>query len=166
MQELIKQNRIVVQGRVPRYINYYNDYPVQKISNVWTDTGGAADKRYVVQTSDKVIQRCVLMTTDPGDLVFDPTCGSGTTAFVAEKFGRRWMTCDTSRVAITIAKQRLMTSIFDYYKLADNTTTKNDLEHGFQYEKVPHVTLGHIAQKKPFGDEILIDNPVIDKHKT
>ena len=165
MTRLIKEKRIVAHGKVPRYVNYYEDYPVQEISNVWTDTGGAADKRYVVQTSDKVIQRCMLMTTDPGDLVFDPTCGSGTTAYTAEKFGRRWITCDTSRVAVTIARQRLMTSIFDYYKLADNGMAKNDLQHGFQYEEVPHVTLGHIAQKKPFRRETIIDKPKIDKTK-
>ena len=97
---------------------FIDDFPYTGLSNVWGDTQtGAftASKDYVVQTNEKVIERCLLMTTDPGDLVLDPTCGSGTTAFVAEKWGRRWITCDTSRVAITLAKQRLMTASFDYY---------------------------------------------------
>ena len=93
---------------------------------------------YVVQTSTKVIQRCVLMTTDPGDLVLDITCGSGTTAYVAEQWGRRWITCDTSRVAITLAKKRLMTATYDYYKLKDEEA---GVKSGFIYKTVPHVTL-------------------------
>lgn len=103
---------------------------------------GASDKSYVVETSEKVIQRCLLMTTDPGDLVLDPTCGSGTTAYVAEKWGRRWITCDTSRVAITLTKQRLMTASFDYYTLRD---PHDGLKGGFNYETVPHITLKSIA---------------------
>ena len=97
---------------------------------------------YVVQTNPKVIQRCVLMTTDPGDLVFDPTCGSGTTAYVAEQWGRRWITCDTSRVAVTLAKQRLMAADFDYYELAH---PEEGVGSGFRYKTVPHVTLKSIA---------------------
>jgi len=99
-------------------------------------------KIYAVQTNEKVIQRCLLMTTDPGDLVFDPTCGSGTTAYVAEQWGRRWITCDTSRVAITIARQRLMTAVFDYYELAH---PQEGVGSGFKYKTVPHVTLKSIA---------------------
>ena len=98
--------------------------------NLWTDSVGSTDKKYVVQTSDKIIQNCILMTTDPGDLVFDPTCGSGTTAYAAEKWGRRWITCDTSRVAVTLAKQRLMTAGFDYYKLK---SPNEGVSSGFQY---------------------------------
>jgi len=127
------------------YVRYFDDFPVFPISNSWTDTGVAgfaSDKRYVVETSEKVIERCLLMTTDPGDLVLDPTCGSGTTAFVAEKWGRRWITCDTSRVAVTLAKQRLMTASYDYYELK---YPHEGLKGGFIYKTVPHVTLKSIA---------------------
>jgi adenine-specific DNA-methyltransferase len=125
------------------------------VTNVWNDTGSAGysnqdPKRYVVQTDTTVIQRCLLMTTDPGDLVLDPTCGSGTTAFVAEKWGRRWITCDTSRVAVTLAKQRLMTASFDYYELK---YPLEGLKGGFIYKTVPHVTLKSIANN-PEIDEI------------
>src|SRR5690606_3103232 len=102
------------------YILYHNDFPIQELHNFWDDTHGASDIQYVVQTSNKVVQRCLLMTSDPGDLVLDPTCGSGTTAYVAEQFGRRWITIDTSRIAVNIAKQRLTTAVFPYYKLHDS----------------------------------------------
>jgi adenine-specific DNA-methyltransferase len=102
------------------------------------------------------------MTTDPGDLVLDPTCGSGTTAYVAEQWGRRWITCDTSRVAVTLAKQRLMTSIFDYYELAHQS---EGVSSGFKYEKVPHITLGSIANNEPAQEETLYDQPIIDKKR-
>src|SRR5207302_10140874 len=124
---------------------------------VWTDVamGGFGDpKIYVVQTNSKIIERCMLMTTDPGDLVFDPTCGSGTTAFVAEQWGRRWITCDTSRVSIAIAKQRLMTAVFNYYELRDiNKGVSGD----FRYHEVPHVTLGSVAKGEPPEKEDLYD---------
>jgi adenine-specific DNA-methyltransferase len=121
-----------------------DDYPVFPFNDYWGDVMPSfmADKVYVVQSSEKVIERCLLMTTDPGDLVLDPTCGSGTTAFVAEKWGRRWITCDTSRVAITLAKQRLMTASFDYYALR---YPHEGLKGGFDYETVPHITLKSIA---------------------
>ena len=116
---------------------------------------------YVVQTSLLTIQRCLLMTTDPSDLVFDPTCGSGTTAYVAEQCGRRWITCDTSRVAITLAKQRLMTAKFDYYELAH----PNEGISGFKYKTVPHIKLGSIANNEPPKQETLYDQPFIEKGK-
>ena len=122
----------------------------------------AKDKMYVVQTPTKVIDRCVLMTTDPGDLVFDPTCGSGTTAYAAENWGRRWITCDTSRVATTLAKQRLMGATFDYYKLAH---PNEGVGSGFEYKKVPHVTLKSIANNEPPGEETLYDQPLIDNSR-
>ena len=125
-------------------------------SSIWRD------KIYVVQTSTKVIQRCLLMTTDPGDLVFDPTCGSGTTAYVAEQWGRRWITCDTSRVALTLAKQRLMTAVFDYYELAH---PQEGVGSGFNYKTVPHVTLKSIANNEPPGTETLYDQPLVDRKK-
>lgn len=120
----------------------FDEFPYGGYQNLWSGFGGAAKPVYVVQTNADVIERCLLMTTDPGDLVLDPTCGSGTTAYVAEKWGRRWITCDTSRVAITLAKQRLMTASFDYYALR---YPHEGLKGGFVYKTVPHVTLKSIA---------------------
>ena len=162
IQTLIDKNRLIKLGDSPEYVLYYDDFPVTALTNIWNDTQGATDKKYVVQTSEKVIQRCMLMTTDPGDLVLDITCGSGTTAYVAEQWGRRWITCDTSRVAITLAKQRLMTATFDYYKLAHE---EQGVSGGFIYKSVPHITLGSIANNEPSINEILYDQPETDKTK-
>ncbi len=142
MNRLKKCSRLMKEGKVLRYVLNEDDFPLTKITSVWLDTQGAYGKTYVVQTNEKVIERCLLMTTDPGDLVLDPTCGSGTTAYVAEKWGRRWITCDTSRVAITLAKQRLMTAAFDYYNLAH---PEEGVGSGFVYKTVPHITLKSIA---------------------
>ena len=143
INNLYKKNRILFSGTTIRYLRKASDFPVKAINNIWTDTViGSKEKKYIVQTSEKVIQRCLLMTTDPGDLVLDPTCGSGTTAYVAEKWGRRWITCDTSRVAIALAKQRLMTANFDYYELIDDN---QGVSSGFKYKEVPHITLKSIA---------------------
>ena len=146
INRLIKSGRIVVEGRSVRYVRFLDDFPVYPITNIWTDIGGIQNrsegKIYVVQTADSAVARCLLMTTDPGDLVLDPTCGSGTTAYVAEKWGRRWITCDTSRVAVTLAKQRLMTAAFDYYDLAH---PEEGVGSGFVYKAVPHITLKSIA---------------------
>ena len=141
------------------YVRFLRDFPAYPINDSWFDTvvaGFASDKKYVVETSKKVIERCLLMTTDPGDLVLDPTCGSGTTAYVAEQWGRRWITCDTSRVAITLAKQRLMTAVFDYYELA---YPQEGVGSGFQYKTVPHVTLKSIANNPDIkeGDDARAD---------
>ena len=163
MQKLIEKKRIIAPGKLPTFVKYFDDFPVQEIHNMWDDTHGASDIKYVVQTSVKPIQRCLLMTTDPGDLVLDPTCGSGTTAFVAEQTGRRWITVDTSRIALNIAKQRLMTSVFPYYKLYDETN--NDIRQGFVYRSVPHITLGSIANNEPASEETLYDQPIEDKSK-
>jgi adenine-specific DNA-methyltransferase len=164
MQNLIKKNRLVKYGQAFGYKLYFDDYPVSEINNTWSDTVNSFLKReYVVQTNPLVVQRCIVMTTEPGDLVFDPTCGSGTTAFVAENFGRRWITCDTSRVAITLAKQRLMTANFDYYELA---YPNEGVGSGFKYKTVPHITLGSIANNEPAPVEILYDQPLIDNKKT
>lgn len=162
MQKLIENNRIIAPGSLPCFIQYIDDFPVQEIHNLWDDTHGASDIMYVVQTSNKVIQRCLLMSTDPGDLIFDPTCGSGTSAYVAEQWGRRWITCDTSRVAITLAKQRLMTALFDYYELAHPA---EGVGSGFKYETVPHITLKSIANNEPPATETLYDKPFIDRSK-
>jgi len=165
LSKLVKANRVILESGFPQYVRYLDDYPVTKLTNLWSDTatGGFTDpKIYVVQTNTKAISRCILMTTDPGDIVLDPTCGSGTTAYCAEKWGRRWITCDTSRVAITITKQRLMTGLFDYYELA---FPNEGISAGFNYKTVSHVTLGSIANNEPPGQEILYDQPLIDKSK-
>ena len=153
MPRLVKANRAGSSGDNLYYIRFIDDFPAFPISNGWEDTsiaGFASDKKYVVETSTKVVERCTLMTTDPGDLVLDPTCGSGTTAYVAEKWGRRWITTDTSRVAVTLAKQRLMTTSYDYYNLK---YPHEGLKGGFIYKTVPHVTLKAIANN-PEIDEI------------
>ncbi|MBI3410753.1 MAG: site-specific DNA-methyltransferase [Planctomycetes bacterium] len=161
-------DRLAILGRLQkagltlRYARFLDDFPCTEVTNVWDDVAGAPNKVYVVQTSPTVIQRCVLMTTDPGDLVFDPTCGSGTTAYVAEQWGRRWITCDTSRVAATLAKQRLMTAVFDYYELAH---PDEGVGSGFKYKTVPHVTLKSIANNEPPGQETLYDQPLLDSSR-
>lgn len=157
-----RAGRITAQDRQIRLKYFYDDYPVIRLGSSWSDVGGATNKVYVVQTTPKVIERCVLMTTDPGDLVLDPTCGSGTTAYVAEQWGRRWITIDTSRVALALARARIMGARYPYYLLADSrdgqmkeaevTRTApssqpvhGNIRHGFVYERVPHVTLTSIA---------------------
>jgi adenine-specific DNA-methyltransferase len=139
--------QITPKGKI-RYIRYLEDFEFKPVTNAWFDVAGAVQDRadpkiYVVQTSNKIIERCLLMTTDPGDLVLDPTCGSVTTAFVAEKWGRRWITCDTSRVAMTLARQRLMTASYDYFPLR---YPHEGLKGGFEYETVSHVTQESIAK--------------------
>jgi adenine-specific DNA-methyltransferase len=162
MENIAKANRFYETRDALTYVLYFDDFPVSRLTNYWTDTEGAYDPVYAVQTATKVIQRCVLNTTDPGDLVFDPTCGSGTTAYVAEQWGRRWITCDTSRVAIALAKQRLMTGVFDYYQLAHPT---EGVSSGFKYKTVSHITLGSIANNEPSKDEVLYDQPFVDNSK-
>ena len=182
MEQLYQLRRIALSGRSLRYVRYLDDFPVYPINNLWQDTGTGQfteSKVYVVQTNTKVIERCILMATDPGDLVLDPTCGSGTTAYVAEQWGRRWITCDTSRVAISLAKQRLMTGLFDYYELA---YPDEGVGSGFKYKTVPHVTLGSIANNPDIMEgmtqkeidaaiarhapqETLYDQPLVDTSK-
>jgi len=162
MQGLIKSKRLIKVGDSIYHVMYFDDYPVTELTNLWDDTRGEMDKTYVVQTATKVIERCVLMATDPGDLVFDPTCGSGTTAYVAEQWGRRWITCDTSRVAVTIAKQRLMTADFDYYELAH---PEEGVGSGFRYKTVLHITLKSIANNEPPTHETLYDQPFVDNSR-
>ena len=165
MERLSKAKRIGLAGKTLSYIRYIVDFPVYPMNNSWDDTvtaGFASDKMYVVQTNPKVIERCLLMTTDPGDLVLDPTCGSGTTATVAEQWGRRWITIDTSRVALALARARIMGARYPYYLLADSRDgqvkegevtrtapstqpTHANVRHGFVYERVPHITLKSIA---------------------
>ncbi|HLJ58897.1 MAG TPA: site-specific DNA-methyltransferase [bacterium] len=162
IEALRKTDRLSASGKTLRYLFFVDDYPVMKLSNLWVDTKGESDKSYVVQTNTKIIERCFLMTTDPGDLVLDPTCGSGTTAYVAEQWGRRWITCDTSRVALALARTRLMAAKYPYYLLTDSPEgikketeltgktlpeykTEDDIRKGFVCKRVPHVTLKSIA---------------------
>ncbi len=164
MNRLFQADRLwpYAGGKTLRYLLRLSDYPVTPLSNMWTDTSAPPNMRYVVETNERVVQRCILMTTDPGDLVLDPTCGSGTTAYVAEQWGRRWITIDTSRVALALARARLMGARYSYYLLADSpdgrlkeaevtggappqSPTYGDIRRGFVYERVPHITLKAIA---------------------
>jgi adenine-specific DNA-methyltransferase len=183
MKALAAARRLLAVANTLAYKRYEDDFPYVAINNWWDDTiesTFAADKIFVVQTATKVIERCILMTTDPGDLVLDPTCGSGTTAYVAEQWGRRWITCDTSRVALALARQRLLTATFPYYKLrhpvgatgpvAQGEATPrpygaSGVAGGFIYKTVPHVTLRSIAQNEPPEQETLYDQPEIDRSK-
>ena len=167
IKNLISKNRIDVsnKGRLG-YVRFFDDFPAQPLSNLWTDAVSSfmSDKVYVVQSNKKAVQRCLLMTTDPGDLVLDPTCGSGTTAYVAEQWGRRWITIDTSRVALNIAKKRLLSAVYPYYETFDKTDTPN-IRQGFVYKKVPHITLKSLAQNLPPEEETLYDQPEVDKKR-
>ena len=162
MSKLIENNRLMAPGKTLQYKTYYEDYPVSSLTNYWTDTVGELKKEYVVQTSTEVVKRAILMTSDPGDLVLDPTCGSGTTAFVSEQWGRRWITIDSSRIALNLAKQRLLTGNFPYYKMHD---IDGDIRQGFKYKTVPHVTLRSITNSEPPSSETLYDQPLEDKKK-
>ena len=143
IKRLHKSGRILTGEKSISYRGYLGDFPVKYFSNMWNDLGGASGLIFTVQTNTQIIERCLLMTTDPGDLVLDPTCGSGTTAYVAEQWGRRWITIDTSRVAVALARQRLLTGTFDYYKLMDES---KGVGGGFVNKTVPHITLRSIAQ--------------------
>ena len=181
LERLRRSGRLSIEGSLPRYIRLLSDFAIFPVANIWTDIGGVQNrsegKLYAVQTAAKVIERCMLMTTDPGDLVLDPTCGSGTTAYVAEQWGRRWITIDTSRVALTLAKHRLMTARFDYYRLRE--LNSDDLQrnpHGswisgvdadglstgapatFQCRDLPHIMLSDIARNSSL-------DPIFDQHE-
>ena len=165
MDRLAKAGRVHVAENSIQYVRFHTDFAVGVHGNVWTDTGSGSftdDKVYVVQTNTKVIERCLLMATDPGDLVLDPTCGSGTTAYVAEQWGRRWITIDTSRVSLALARARIMGARYPFYLLADSregqqkegeitrtppktVPTRGDIRQGFVYERVPHIMLETIA---------------------
>ncbi|MGE3540185.1 MAG: site-specific DNA-methyltransferase [Candidatus Tectimicrobiota bacterium] len=159
LRRLVMADRVETRANSLSYVRFFQDFPVYSTSNLWPDTGIAGrpgEKVYVVQTSPKVIERCILLTTDPGDLVLDPTCGGGTTAYIAEQWGRRWIAIDTSRVAIAIARQRLLTAKFDYYQLQD---TSQGIMGGFKYKTVPHITLRSIAQNSNL-------DPIFAKHES
>jgi len=161
-ERLLKANRIQESDSVLRSRFFHDDFPASEITENWTDTGPESNKLYVVQTSILPIQRCLLMTTDPGDIVLDPTCGSGTTAYVAEQWGRRWIAIDTSRVALALARARLMGAKYPYYKLE-----KNDIRYGFEYQKVPHITLKSIANNTEIDEiwEKYKDHPELEKQR-
>lgn len=191
--KLWRAGRVMPSGGYRIYKRFFDDFPVVGSTNLWGDVRSEADRTYVVQTASSVIDRCVLLSTDPGDLVLDPTCGSGTTAVVAEQWGRRWITIDTSRVALALARQRIMGAKYPYYTLADSdegrkaeslppTTTTCDLRHGFVYKKVQHITLKSIANnpdiregmtrdeidaaiKRHADFELLYDQPFEDKSR-
>lgn len=178
MRRLAECERVLLSGRGLAYKMYWNDFAAERIANIWTDTqsGGFNDPTiYAVQTTTKVVQRCLLMTTRPGDLVLDPTCGSGTTAYVAEQWGRRWITIDTSRVPLALARQRLLTATFPWYALKDEARGPVG---GFTYTRkqnnkreevggiVPHVTLKSIANSEPPAEEVLVDRPETDNKVT
>jgi adenine-specific DNA-methyltransferase len=159
IKKLEEKNRLIATGNTLRWKVYTDDFPMSVINNNWLDTStgfGVEDKIYVVQTTTKVIQRCILMTTDPGDLVLDPTCGSGTTVHVAEQWGRRWITIDTSRVALALARTRLMTAKFPFYKLKD----ERSISAGFEYASVPHIKLETLVKDAEDEREVLYDKPV------
>jgi adenine-specific DNA-methyltransferase len=162
METLIRKNRLFLLGNNPYFKQYYTDFPVVKYDNSWSDQPAAEARIYAVQTAEKFIQRCMLMSTDPGDLILDITCGSGTSAVVAEQWGRRWITCDTSRVAVTLAKQRLMTDVFEFYVLA---RPDEGVDSGLKYRSVPHVTVKSLANNEPTDSETLYDQPITDSSK-
>jgi adenine-specific DNA-methyltransferase len=162
IKRMYKADRLEPTASTIRFKKFYKDYPLSAINNLWTGFGGAKDPQYVVETNESIVQRCLIMATDPGDLVLDPTCGSGTTATVAEQWGRRWITIDTSRVALALARARIMGARYPFYLLADSRegqvkeaevtrtapstqTVQGNIRHGFVYERVPHITLKSIA---------------------
>jgi adenine-specific DNA-methyltransferase len=180
---LILARRIDRVGMTLRYVRYLADFPATVFTNTWTNLGGASDPIYVVQTNTEIVKRCLLMTSDPGDLILDPTCGSGTTAQVAEQWGRRWITLDTSRVALALARTRLMAAKYPYYLLADSPEgvrkesevtgkippeykTDNDVRKGFVYKRVPHVTLKSIANNPDIKEGMTRDeiDAAIQRH--
>jgi adenine-specific DNA-methyltransferase len=175
MLRLCERGRILPRPGLRIYKRYFEDFPYRSINNVWMDVRGALNRVYAVQTSAQVVLRCLLLTTDPGDLVLDPTCGSGTTAYVAEQWGRRWITIDTSRVPLALARQRLLTATFPYYELHDRGRGPGG---GFVFKRkqnakgeevggiVPHVTLKSMAYDEPAAEEVLVDRPEVESKIT
>jgi len=182
MERLLAAGRVALTSKTLSYVRYFDDFPAFPLTNTWPDIGGiqsrADPKVYVVQTATKAIERCLLMTSDPGDLILDPTCGSGTTPIVAEQWGRRWITIDTSRVALALARTRLMAHRYPWFQLQD----ESDVKHGFLCRTVPHITLKSIAQNPDIRDgltraeteaaiarhaeqETLFDQPQEDRNK-
>lgn len=192
LKNLSQKGRILKAGATIRFKKFFDDFGAIALTNFWADVGGGIQSRldpkvYVVQTNTEIVKRCLLMTSDPGDLVLDPTCGSGTTAYVCEQWGRRWIALDTSRIALNIAKTRLMTAAFPYYHLYSDVevfkapakngkidisvrprphgTYESDIRQGFVYQEVPHITLKSLANDEPPDTEILYDKPMEEKGK-
>jgi len=180
LQRALKTDRIIVIGNSLRHFRYLDESSLTAIGNLWDGFLGQADPIYVVQTNTDLVQRCLLMTTDPGDLVLDPTCGSGTTAYVAEQWGRRWITIDTSRVALALARARMMGARYPWYLLTDSregqlkegevtrtlpsdTPTYGRLRHGFVYKRVPHITLKSIANNAEIDTIWANAQPVVEE---
>ena len=161
LERVGKAGRLITSGAQVHLKRFFGDSTMIPIGPHWTDVGGASDAIYVVQTNARVIERCILMTTDPGDLILDPTCGSGTTAYVAEQWGRRWITIDTSRVAIALARQRILTAKFDYYETADGSNSIGGV--GFKYKSVPDISLGRIAENVALDPIFSKWGPVLDE---
>ena len=163
MHRLSELRRLEVTGTTLKYVRFADDGLGAEISNVWTDTvraGFAEKKRYVVETTPKIVGRALMMATDPGDLVVDPTCGSGTTALVCEQFGRRWITADTSRVALALARERVLTAKFPYYKLVSES---RGVDGGLVYNTKMRVTLGSLAKEEPPEEVAYVDDPIVEK---
>ena len=164
MKRLKSANRLILIGKSLNYVRYQSDSPMIPLNNVWTDTAIAGysgeQKVYVVQTPRRVVSRCLLMTTDPGDLVVDPTCGGGTTALVAEQWGRRWITVDTSRVSVAIARQNLLTASYNYYETEDGSDVISP--KGFRCKTVPSIRLSHIAHNEALDPIFEKWEPILD----
>ena len=161
MESLIAAKRVELVGKTLRYVRYFEDFPYKVITNLWLGFSGASDPCYVVQTNEDVVARCILLSTKPGDLVFDPTCGSGTTSRAAERLGRRWITCDTSRVAINVARRELMQAVFDHY-----VTVGAGLSTGFRYDSALRITPTTIAYGREAERIDLVDSPLVDDGAT
>jgi adenine-specific DNA-methyltransferase len=157
MQTLADSGRLMPEGDNLSYVLFHDDFPLAALTNPWADTTGPSKRVYSVQTGEKIVERCLWMTTKPGDLVFDPTCGSGTTALCAERWGRRWITCDTSRVALNVARKELLSRILPHYSL-----TSDRLRDGFDYRRVPRVTSSTIIGKLEPEQVALVDEPNVD----
>lgn len=163
MAGLAAAGRLEVSGKRLWYRRFWDDFGATELSNIWMDTSSSFARRsFVVQTVPKIVSRCILMTSDPGDLILDPTCGSGTTAYVAERFGRRWITMDTSRVALAIARERVLTATYPYYRLIDET---RGVDQGLRYRAIERITASSIGYGSDSDAEVLYDQPEVDNSK-
>jgi adenine-specific DNA-methyltransferase len=160
LQRALRTGRVMVVGNKLRLVRYLEETGDKVLNNLWDGLGGQSDPVYVVQTNTEVVKRCMLLTTDPGDLIIDPTCGSGTTAYVAEQWGRRWITIDTSRVAVSVARQRLLTAKYDYYRLLDE---KGGVSGNFKYRTISHITLKSIAQNTNLDPICAKHEPIVEE---
>jgi adenine-specific DNA-methyltransferase len=160
MKRLGESDRLQAEGNYLRYVYQLSDYKLAKLTPIWNDTIGARDQKYTIQTSEAVVERCLLMTTEPGDLVLDPTCGGGTTAAVAEQWGRRWITIDTSRVAVALTRQRLISAKYDYYRVRDES---KGIQSGLKYKTAPRIALKHVANNKNLDPIFAKHQPILDE---